>query len=99
LRLTRFLAAGLAAFAALSAHATFRLYPPNPVAGEEFVLQTFGSIGNVPVEVLDASYALGGTKLTVNGLTTNLATPSADTNDTPYFMLRTPRTRTRNQPF
>lgn len=79
MRLARILAAGIAACAALSAHGTFRLYPPNPVAGEEFVLQTFGSIGNVAVEVLGANYVLAGPKFTVNGLTTNVVTPTSRT--------------------
>lgn len=79
MRLASILAAGLVACASLSAQGSFRLYPPNPVAGEEFVLQTFGSIGNVPVEVLGASYALEGAKFTVNGLTTNVVTPTSRT--------------------
>lgn len=79
MRIARILAAGLAACATLSATASFRLYPPNPVAGEEFVLQTFGSIGNVAVEVIGANFTVEGTKITVNGLTTNVPAPNART--------------------
>lgn len=72
MRTIQLLALALAACAILPAQAAFRLYPPNPVQGEEFVLQTFGSIGNQPVEVLAANFAFAPPRLTATHLTTNV---------------------------
>lgn len=68
----------LLTLAPLGTLAQLRTYPPDPRAGEEFVLQTFGSVGNVPVGVVTAAVEVAGA-VRLNLLTTTQVLPTTRT--------------------